>query len=122
VAASSSTILASASLVLLLLASGSKAQDAPEVAKRLKAEYENCVYDAVGAQWKGNPRLDSNAGTETAFLACQTEQQAIETLLYSIHTPPVQVVAAILGIKVALKRTVRAIMADPKKYLLEHGG
>ena len=105
-----------------MLVSSCNAQNAPDLAVQLRKQYENCVYDAVGLQWKGNLKLDPSLGAENAFQACLTEEQAINALLYSLNTHPAQITTVLVGIKLKLKRTIREIMADPAKYKREHGG
>jgi hypothetical protein len=94
----------------------------PELARQLRGEFDNCVYASVGKQWQANPKIDSSLATEMGFQACSTEEQAISALLYSTNTPAPQVNAAIVGIRLQVKRTVREIMADPAAYNKKHGG
>lgn len=94
----------------------------PETAGMLRKEFDNCVYAAVGKQWKANPQIDSSLATEMGFQSCATEEQAMAALLYSTNTPANQVNAAIVGVKLQVKRTVREIMADPVAYKKKHGG
>jgi len=108
-------------LITLALAS-TPALANPQLAGQLRKEFDNCVYASVGKQWQANPGIDSSLAAEVGFQSCSTEEQAMSALLYATNTPPSQVNAAIVGIRLQLKRTVREIMADPAGYRKKHGG
>ncbi len=107
---------------VLLMSEFAAAQSAPDIAAKLRREYDNCVYDAVGTQWKAQPKIHPNTATETAFQTCLTEEQGMRALLGSINVPFPEAETTITGIKLNLKRKVREIMTDPAAYKRKHGG
>lgn len=99
----------------------SPAMGQPDAATVLRKKFENCVYDEVGVQWKASPRISPNLATETAFQACSTEEQAIVSLMMAMNTDSGRASAALSGLKLRIKSTVREIMTDPAKYMRERG-
>lgn len=87
---------------------------------RLRKQFDDCVYASVGQQWTANIKTDPNIAAENAFLACQTEEQAIYSVLGLSGVPQQQAAATVVGIKLQLKRSVREIMADPTGYYKKH--
>jgi hypothetical protein len=112
----------SVGLAAMLLPAVAAAQSAPDIASKLRLEYDSCVYGAVGSQWKAQPRIDPNIATEVAFQSCLTEEQGMRAVLGAVDVSYSQIESTIVGIKLNLKRKVREIMADPGAYLRKHGG
>lgn len=90
---------------------------APDPAARLRQNFDNCFYDSVAGQIKISRDRDVAAVAENAFIACQTEQEAILAYLNLRGLPPAQVRAMLIGVKIQLKNALRDIYAHPEKYI-----
>lgn len=90
---------------------------ASDAMARIRQQYENCVYAAVGEQWKAKPKIAPNTAAETAFLSCTTEEQAIYSRLDLVGIDLAQAQASVVGVKLRLKGKIREIMGDPAAYL-----
>lgn len=91
------------------------AQD--QAALQLRQQYDNCVYASAGASLRASPGVDVNSATEAAFLACQTEENAMILFLQVSGGRPQQIATGITAIKLQIKRTMRDIVANPAKYV-----
>lgn len=91
-----------------------------EAGARVRKQFDDCFYAAVGQQWKANFNLDPNIAAENAFAACATEEQAMYSVLGVVGVSPQQAQATIVGVKLKLKRAVREVMADPAAYYQKH--
>lgn len=105
-------------VVAIALTSSAHAQSSQmeQTAKAVRQGYDDCFYGSAGSQIKAKASNDMNFIAEQAFLACQTEEQALYALASVNHVPPNQASALIVGIKLQLKRTLRDIAANPAKY------
>jgi hypothetical protein len=69
--------------IALFLSTKGNSQDARIT--QLRKGYQECVYDTVASQLKGNSQvINASAATELAFRACSTEEQAILICGWSI--------------------------------------
>jgi hypothetical protein len=89
-----------------------------QLAQHLRKQYDNCVFDAVGSQWKDQPRILPSLAAENAFVACATEEQAMLAVTNPTNALQLQQAQTVItAVKMQLKRTVREIMSDPKGYM-----
>jgi hypothetical protein len=87
-----------------------------QTAKAARQGYEDCFYGSARSQVRAKVSDDMNLIAEQAFLACQTEEQAMYALMVVNHVPQNQASALIVGVKLQLKRILRDIAANPAKY------
>jgi hypothetical protein len=101
--------------IALFLSTKGNSQDARIT--QLRKGYQECVYDAVASQLKGNSQvINASAATELAFRACSTEEQAILAHVYAAGVSQTDANQVITSFKLSLKQTVRNIINHPPKY------
>lgn len=108
-----------ATIALILLTSSAEAEPTAiqQTAKAVRQNYDNCFYESAGSMIRSKVSNDINSIAEQAFLACQTEEQALYGLMAVNHVPQNQASAMVVGIKLQLKRALKEIAADPAKFL-----
>jgi hypothetical protein len=79
--------------------------------------FDDCFYSSVAGQLKISRTTDYNMVSEMAFAACSTEEQAIMALLAAYNVRRDMITAALIRIKLDLKKSIRDIAANPNKYL-----
>lgn len=107
-----------------LLSSGSAIAQQTDVTAAVvqsRRAYVDCVYESVAAQLKQMPNaarqnVDMSYLGEQGFLACATEERALAMILVINHMPPQAIQAAMLGVRVQIKRTLHQIAANPKDF------
>jgi len=100
-------------VALIAVSWTSAAQPQENAAARVRKQFDDCFYAAVGQQWKTNFNMDPNIASENAFLACATEEQAMYAVLGLAGISPQQAQATVVGVKIKLKRAIREVSADP---------
>lgn len=85
-------------------------------AKAIRKNFDDCFYGSAVSQLKRSVVQDINSVSEQAFLACSTEEQALISFLILNHMSPSTASAAITGLKIGLKKTMREIATHPERY------
>src|SRR5690242_16992258 len=73
-------------------------QDVGQAAK-IRKNFDDCFYFSAAEQFKNPAEKDVSAVAERAFLACQTEQDAILAFLTLSGAPPAQSQSVLIGAK-----------------------
>lgn len=108
------TVLAAIALCLLL-AANLRADDLADTARVRKA-FDDCFWDSSASQLKAKAS-DINMVAEMAFQACLSEERAMRLWLGTNNANVATIEAAVLGIKLQLKRSLQEIAKNPRKFL-----
>jgi hypothetical protein len=111
------TAILACCLALASLSNGRVLAEENQPAATIRKNYDDCFYNSVANQLKASRTTDFNFVSETAFQACSTEEQAIGLFLVANNVRRDTVAAMIIKIKLDLKKSIRDIAANPKKYL-----
>jgi hypothetical protein len=98
---------------------GSNSSSAQETNKQVAAvrkNFDDCFYSSVAGQLKTSRTTDYNMVSENAFRACSTEEQALAVLMTAYNVRSDAIAAALIKIKLDLKKSIRDIAANPNKY------
>jgi hypothetical protein len=105
-----------AAIALCLLAATNLLADDLAATVRVRKSFDDCFWDSSASQLKAKA-TDINMVAEMAFQACISEEHAMRLWLAANNARAATIEAAIVGIKLQLKRSLQEIAKNPRKFL-----